>query len=85
MRLLGWPALLIADMPPASRLLLFSSHLLLANLPDLVSLALYLLIRRRVLLLQQRHQEAAANLGPYGGIYVGEQAEQENGGYAVPG
>ncbi len=69
------PRILPKDMTPFQRILTLGSSLMAANFPDFISVAIYLVMRRKISLdSDQGDQEEEQKEDPYGDIYVGEDS-----------
>ncbi len=75
--LFGWPQVLVLDMLEWRRLIVFASTTAAANVPDLASVAVYLVLKRRLSLSATPVEESREeeDLDVYGGIYMGEQQQ----------
>ncbi len=73
------PRILPKDMTPFQRILTLGSSLMAANFPDFISVAIYLVMRRKISLdSDQGDQEEEPKEDPYGDIYVGEESNSNS-------
>ncbi len=73
------PRILPKDMTPFQRILTLGSSLMAANFPDFISVAIYLVMRRKISLdSDQGDQGEEQKEDPYGDIYVGEESNSNS-------